>query len=526
MSAEEFFARATSHKLKPTIINEASNFVVVTYWWGRGNLNKNTQRPCPEDRDEIMESEGIKEYMLKDLKKRKPDATEADLDAGDLLYELKAAVKAYKLKWKDPIKFEEMIADWEAACKAHKCNFLAEEYPEFAVKGGYQHAINFKPYFVELALNACYPRGVLYIDGDMKIKVYPAVCDMKDVDYMARGWNVDSRPAVEKDPSVCFDPYILETSGGTMFFGNTYHGRELLKVWQKGTLAHPGKADDRIISMEITKQALLAKMSTIQLPIEYLWLDMDYDVLKKQYRSLTTGTAIAITHPECLTGEDRAASEGAAANRYPKNYDRYVSDLIKCRKETVYEGLHFDTKEQSETFRPYFNWLKKHGIDLTIVPFDKKYGKHQSTAAKMTKLVENTELKVREKVVLVSPHEFDTISLHKVNSEHEAIATILKYLMNGQHVVYAPSKSVKGMNIVVSKAVTESLDFVAKNTSKSKERAKPEYYLELDKSYPLYFGPENKTLKHLLLMSDSFSKLESIFDESYIFLTRIHCGWV
>ncbi len=99
----------------------------------------------------------------------------------------------------------------------------------------------------------------------------------------------------------------------------------------------------------------------------------------------------------------------------------------------------------------------------------------------MTKLVENTELKVREKVVLVSPHEFDTISLHKVNSEHEAIATILKYLMNGQHVVYAPSKSVKGMNIVVSKAVTESLDFVAKNTSKSKERAKPEYYLELDK---------------------------------------------
>ena len=30
----------------PTIVNENSNFVVVTYWWGRNNLNQNTARPC------------------------------------------------------------------------------------------------------------------------------------------------------------------------------------------------------------------------------------------------------------------------------------------------------------------------------------------------------------------------------------------------------------------------------------------------------------------------------------------------
>jgi len=30
----------------PTIINSNSNFVVITYWWGRGNLNNNTSRPC------------------------------------------------------------------------------------------------------------------------------------------------------------------------------------------------------------------------------------------------------------------------------------------------------------------------------------------------------------------------------------------------------------------------------------------------------------------------------------------------
>jgi hypothetical protein len=31
---------------KPTIVNEQSKFVVVTYWWGRGNFNANISRPC------------------------------------------------------------------------------------------------------------------------------------------------------------------------------------------------------------------------------------------------------------------------------------------------------------------------------------------------------------------------------------------------------------------------------------------------------------------------------------------------
>ena len=44
-------------QLTPTIINPSSRFVVITYWWGRGNANKNLQRPCPEEiRDEIKEA--------------------------------------------------------------------------------------------------------------------------------------------------------------------------------------------------------------------------------------------------------------------------------------------------------------------------------------------------------------------------------------------------------------------------------------------------------------------------------------
>jgi hypothetical protein len=31
------------------ILNPQSRFVIVTYWWGKDNLNKNLQVPCPED---------------------------------------------------------------------------------------------------------------------------------------------------------------------------------------------------------------------------------------------------------------------------------------------------------------------------------------------------------------------------------------------------------------------------------------------------------------------------------------------
>jgi len=481
--ADSFFARARAHELKPTIVNEQSNFVVITYWWGRGNLNKNTQRPCPED--------------------LKPD------QKLDVL----------------PIKFEEMINNWEGACKRHKCNYLAEEYPEFAVKGGYQHAINFKPYFIDLALAACYPRSVLYIDGDMKIMMYPGVCDMKDIDYMARGWNTDPRPGdFRTHGKLCFDPYVFEMSGGTMFFGNTYHGRALLKAWQVETLKHPGKADDRILSMAIMLKKLLVSLSTLQLPIEYLWLDMDYDYHLRSGEDYKRNK-IAISHPECLTGEDRAAVEGASSNRYPRSYDRYVSDLLFCDWDEIYEYLQFEDKSQVAPFKPYFDFLDNHGV-VDIVPYSKKYGSYNPIVKKNLDLLSKIRITVRDKLVIISPHNYNTVSLHKVSSEHEAIITALKYILNGQHVVYIPGTLGRSASTVISKATKEELDFVARNTSKRHDRAKSEYSLDLDTGYPMYFGPNNRILKQFLLMTTSFKEMDKLFNRTYIFLTRIHCGWV
>ena len=40
----------------PTIINPESKFVVVTYWWGRGNYNGNTARPCMAFYEEFIQN--------------------------------------------------------------------------------------------------------------------------------------------------------------------------------------------------------------------------------------------------------------------------------------------------------------------------------------------------------------------------------------------------------------------------------------------------------------------------------------
>ena len=47
---------------KPTIVNNDSKFVVVTYWWGRGNLNANIARPCISYYEEMIQK-GLKSVI-------------------------------------------------------------------------------------------------------------------------------------------------------------------------------------------------------------------------------------------------------------------------------------------------------------------------------------------------------------------------------------------------------------------------------------------------------------------------------
>jgi len=121
------------------------------------------------------------------------------------------------LRYIAPLTFKQMIDNWEKSLAKASCNYLSVEY----TFTNYQMAINAKPYFIRKALDLCGPtRNVLYIDGDMFIRKYPQIFDIQNVDFMARGWWIDPRSSYNIINSILYDPYVFETSGGTMFFHN------------------------------------------------------------------------------------------------------------------------------------------------------------------------------------------------------------------------------------------------------------------------------------------------------------------
>jgi hypothetical protein len=273
------------------------------------------------------------------------------------------------------------------------------------------------------------------------------------------------------------------------------------------------------------KNHLLSQLSTIQLPMEYLWMTLDYDTIFKKYPNDVNQRGVSITHPECLTGEERAENESAIdTSRIPRGYTRAVEKQIRCRdNEIVYEYIHFDSREDIGNFKYYLDWLQNHKV-IDVVSYSKKYGTHNSVAQENVNLLEKVNLQIHDEVVIVSQNIIDSTSAHMVGSSRELMPTILKYLLNKQHVVYVP-KSTRSVRTVLGKATQEHLDLVTKNLSNSKEKVKKEYLLVEDVNYPIYFGPNNKVLRHLLLMSNSISDFVNNFNESYMFLTRIRCGW-
>ena len=185
------------------------------------------------------------------------------------------------LRYLAPVEFQEMIDKWENACRENKCNFLSVEYPEFADRSdGYQLAINAKPLFIKKALESCKGRAVLYIDGDMFVRKYPQIFDMRDeIDFMARSWYIDPRSGYKMLESITYDPYTFETSGGIMWFSTSNESKSLLEKWIKtaGSKSQSGRADDRVLSLVFNSYKMLCPMKVIPLPIEYLWLTLDYD---------------------------------------------------------------------------------------------------------------------------------------------------------------------------------------------------------------------------------------------------------
>ena len=530
--------------LTPVIINDKSSFVVCTYWWGRGRLNANLQRPCITDIFQPSQND-LKEKLNDDLRDGKgpADVVEAfkkgeelfrvrnNLSKEELVeYEntkkivdkyhndyfkspdgMKALAaernnitemhKSYTGAFHQGTTYEVMIDRWVDYCKKAKCNYLAQEYPEFVAD--YQMAINAKPLFIKKAVESCGGRGVLYIDGDMIMRQYPHIFDMKNVDYMGRGWCMDPRESTDQ-PELLFDPYAYETSGGTMFFAKTASALKLLDDWANESEKYEmyGKADDRILSMVVIQKNFALTGNMIQLPIEYLWLTDKYSKNVDWYKAGKFGTVktCIIEHPECLTAEETAAEQGAASEREPDNYEEVVHDpklTLSTTGGTFYEYIFFPTKDMVNAFKYYLSFLEceqtadKQKYMYDIVPYEDFYGHNNSIAFQND--TNARKIKTSDgKLPINAP-----------------ISDILAHLYKGIDVRLG---DIEPLN---------DTEFTATNIAKNVDY---HYKLELDVTKPMYISSSNIIIQHLLRMCNDLADINRHLKDSYLFLSRIRWG--
>ena len=524
------------------IIKPESNFVVVTYWWGK--VNRNLQLPCPEDiREKVIPvimkrlSDRGRKFpnsiitsvkYIKAISNTRPlteyerELSQSFRRAWDLWVkevltdpDLKLEIAAIQDKIEEeefkkpgtrkPRTFKEMIVEWDDKCQKAGVNYVALQ-TEFE-REDYQHGINGKPLFIQKMLDAVAPRAVLYIDGDMWMHKYPDIFDIQNVDFMARGWNTDCRTKKKAIENPFYDPYTFETSGGTMYFGNTQTARDLLNAWSRESALpkNDKKADDRILSQVFTTQSLVLGTNIINLPIEYLWLTDNY----KEHLSDPAGPATLedayIEHPYCLTGEERAAEQGAASNRMPDGYEEEVTENINYKRptETLYEFIYFDENQKMrDCFDKYLKYMKtaKNGFTkellMNIIDFADKYGPYNDIATKnLAGLTASPPPATPTRVTLPF---------------NAPIPDILKVLFAGNDVELGGSvKDVRPEDEVVGYTnSTTPVDMYTRT-------------VKIDISEPMFISGKCKIIRHALAMCETLADINKHIEGSYMFMSRI-----
>ena len=483
-----------------------------------------------------------------------------------------------ELQYKQPITYDKMIEHWENNCRECNCNFIAVEYPDFTQEGGYQMAINAKPLFIKKMLEICEGRSVLYIDGDMNVRKYPHIFDMQDVDFMARGWWMDPRSSHKLDESIMYDPYVFETSGGTMWFSQSEEAKHLIEAWIKESDKphQKGKADDRILSMVFNAKKYLCNMKIIQLPIEYLWLSLAYDerMMEQVYdwNQAKMDATIFIDHPECLTSEETAEGAGASSDRNPKYYSFLDLEEYTPASEEMHEYILYPDANTTLTgMKDYFAFmdtityiddgnedLYKYGLvdeedsgnneqPIYVVPHKEQYGnkKYSGESETINEIVKlNQRRATKAGYDLNAPSfKYDIYNVvrddkynvyvitHKKMRNKFFIPLLLRLLQDGHTVIYNPCH-MSGYNKNIYKKMLNNLGGLYKNTEFGfnpdfKSTRFSEFFKPIIKeNQPMLFRPCEIFMQFLsmhLFIDDLSSRLTN---GSYEMMSRVRMSYI
>lgn len=559
------------------IINKTREKLLIKFMKDKSEMSEAEKKEILQQLKKLNNDKKNTQEKMKKMLKNKKIQYSKDYDFGKDFHNMSIYdILIKELQYKLPTTFETMIGRWEKQCIQSKCNYCSIEYPEFAVDGQYQLAINAKPLFIKKMLELCGTRAVLYIDGDMNIRKYPHIFDMQDVDFMARGWWVDPRSSWKLDKSIMFDPYLFETSGGTMWFAQTVESNRLILDWvaESAKSYQQGKADDRVLSLVFNTKKYLCNMKIIQLPIEYLWLSLDFDdrLMEHQYdyNKQNMESSIFIDHPECLTSEETAEGSGASDDRTPKFYS-FLEELTPS-SETFHEFILYPDKDVLSGMKAYFDFMRgvtylndgnedlyKLGyVDqnkpenneqpVYVISHKDKYGskkydndepetindivdinKKRGQDIKISKNVGS--LKAYGYNVSVSPENKSIEITHEGKPDKYLIPVITRFLEEGYLVVYNPSH-ISGYNPRIYEKAMSQLNHLYKNIEfgfnpKIKgDRFSQFFKPKINTNQVMFFRP-SFILIQFLRMNLFFDELSSKLENgSYAMVSRIRMAYV
>jgi hypothetical protein len=376
------------------------------------------------------------------------------------------------------------------------------------------------------------------------------------------------------EESITYDPYSFETSGGTMFFSNSPESKELLKMWisTSDSSYQVGKADDRIISLIVNSRKLLLKMKIYQLPIEYLWLTLDYserliETEVYDYNSKKMDSSIFIDHPECLTSEDTATSSGSSSDRTPKFYG-FIEDNVDPVSEEFFEYLAFPDKTFVEGVQSYHDFMRETyylddgnkllyekglvepGRDvamneqpLYITDYEKKFGDRlnrnelsEAIVSRSTTMATEGLYEVDEEnnlAVIVNgtftkgPEEDNKPDTIKI------IALIHRLLSEGKDVLYNPKPAENGGDAIYKEFITnretkyKNTEFAFVPIFNESNKYNDIYRPKIDLTDCIYFSSNCEFIKKFMTMFESLDDMSNYINYgSYQFMSSVRVSYL
>lgn len=351
MSSESIVHYLDNGIERTEILNSKSKFIVCGYWWGRGNINKNS---------------------------------------------------VHKLT------YDQQVDRLVSQCKKLNINYYFVEYPIFATKGMYMRALNLKIQFIINSLNKFPNLTVITMDTDLNILKYPIIFEM-DVDCFFINWNMFDTHCFNPYQIILPGGIMGFANSYNAKVMLKMFNKHLLKHPDYAE----DKMFSQFITSKLLTTYL--RCVWLPLNYMYMYQNHKYTpyvgytqvVNLKQELSNTsepyTPKDIVIEHIDFETGAlDDVYSQRVTKNRFPRTHYKEMGKKLRCLDIQFINYLNYNTTIQQckHNYKDTLDLVKEHRIKNELITFISK--NELSTLNKQIINIDKTNFQSTNHVVIIT----------------------------------------------------------------------------------------------------------------------------